>query len=145
MPGNQAEDNFIPDDALDKSTMHWTIAYAKDRHFVKVVAKGIYNIDDHIRMLEDVVARDFWKLGMNLLINASELDFSDTRLEQLRAVSLKRIELDTLIGNGKTAIVMNSMTDFARGRQYELIMSGKVAAKIDVFKNEDKALEWLLG
>jgi|SRR5215213_2631711 len=145
MPVNQTEDDFISNEASNKSTMRWTIVYVKDRHFAKVIAKGIYNIDDHMRMLKDVVTRDFWQPGMNLLINALELDFSDTRLEQLRAVSLKRIELDALIGNGKTAIVMSSITDFARGRQYELIMSGKVAAKIDVFKNEDKALEWLLG
>lgn len=125
--------------------MRWTIVYVKEHDFVRVGTKGIYNIDDHIRMLEDVVTRDFWKSDMNLLINASELDFSDTRLEQLRAVSVKRIELDALIGSGKTAIVMNSITDFARARQYELLTSGKVAAKIDVFKNEDKALEWLLG
>ena len=145
MPINQTEENFISGDASNKSMMRWTIVYVKDHHFAKVVAKGIYNIDDHMRMLEDVVTRDFWKLGKNLLIDASELDLSDTGLEQLRAAGLKRTGFDALIGGGKTAVWVNSLISFGRARQFQLITSGKVSAKIDIFQDEDKAVRWLLA
>lgn len=145
MPINQVEDDFVSNDTSNNRAMHWTIEYIEDRHFARVVAKGIYNIDDHMLMLEDVAARDFWKPGMNLLIDASELDFSRTNLEQLREASIKRIELDDLIGDGKTAVLVNSLVNFGRARQFQLITSGKISAKMDVFKDEDKALEWLLA
>jgi hypothetical protein len=127
------------------SAMYWTVEYVKERPFVRVVAAGIYDIDAHMRMLEDVVAREFWKPGMNLLVDDSELDFSRTSLEQLREAGQKRIEFDALIGNGKTAVLVNSLVNFGRARQFELITTGKVSAKIDVFKTEAEAVRWLLA
>ncbi|HEX8251162.1 MAG TPA: hypothetical protein VF599_23510 [Pyrinomonadaceae bacterium] len=126
------------------SAMYWTVAYVKDRRFVRVVARGVYNIDDHMRMLEDVASRDFWTPGMNWLLDNSELDFSRTSLEQLREAGRKRIEFDALIGSGKTAVLVNSLINFGRARQFELITTGKVSAKIDIFKDEDEAVRWLL-
>lgn len=145
MPLNQTEDAFVSRDTSKNPSMSWTVEYVKDRHFVRVVAKGVYNIDDHLRLLEDIVSRDFWKPGMNVLIDDSRLDLHQTTLEELRKAGLKRIELDVLIGGGKTAVLVSSLTDFARARQFELITSGKVSAKIDIFKDEDEAIRWLLA
>lgn len=127
------------------SLMFWTIEYVNDRHFVRVVATGSYNMDDHLRMLEEVVTRDFWKPGMNWLLNESNLTYRGTSLEQLREAAALRVKMDARIGAGKTAVVMGTLTDFARARQYELITSGKISAKIDIFKDEDKAIRWLLA
>jgi hypothetical protein len=140
MPADNQEKSACPRPLTDYSTMYWTIEHAKDRHFVRVVAGGIYNIDDHMRMLKDVATRDFWTPGMNLLIDDSNLDFSQTSLEQLREAGRKRIELNALIGSSKTAVLGGSLADFARARQFELITNGKVSAKIDIFNNEDKAI-----
>ena len=125
------------------SAMKWTVEHMKEHRLVKIVVSGVYNIDDHLRMLKDLVTQDFWTPGMNLLIDDCGLDFRQTSLEHLREAALKRIEFDTLIGNGKTAVLVCSVTDFARARQFELITNGKVSAKIDVFNNEDEALRWL--
>ncbi len=38
---------------------------------------------------------------------------------------------------------MKSLTDFARGRQFELLTEHDMEAEISVFLDEDKALEWL--
>lgn len=127
------------------SAMYWTVEYMKDHRFVRVVARGVYNIDDHMRILKDVVTRDFWTPGMNLLIDDSELDFSRTSLEQLREAGLKRIEFDALIGNGKTAVLVNSLINFGRARQFELITTGKISTKMEIFKDEDEAVRWLLA
>ncbi|MDQ3799025.1 MAG: hypothetical protein M3384_06210 [Acidobacteriota bacterium] len=144
MPINKTEDNFISNDASNNPVMSWTIENVKDRRFVRVVARGVYNIDDHMRMLEDLVTRDSWKPGMNLLIDDTSLDFRQSSLEELREVSIRRIGLDALIGGGKTAVLVSSLTGFARARQYELITSGKISAKIEIFRDEDEALLWLL-
>jgi hypothetical protein len=126
-------------------TMFWTIEYVRESHFVRVTATGIYNIDDHLRMLEDLVSRHFWQPGMNWLLDESGLNYQGITLEQLREAAARRVEMDASLGAGKTAVVMGTLTDFARARQYELITSGKVSAKIDIFKNENAALNWLLA
>jgi hypothetical protein len=82
---------------------------------------------------------------MNLLIDDTGLDFRQTNLEQPRGAGRKRIELDALIGDGKTAVLVGSLTDLAWVRQFQLMTSGKISGKMDVFKNQDKAFEWLLA
>lgn len=148
MPAEFSESSSSPattSGAQHNSLMFWTIEYEKGSHFVRVAAAGIYNIDDHMRMLEDLVSHNFWKPGMNLLLDESNLTYHGITLEQLREAGARRIKMDALVGAGKTAVVMNTMTDFARGRQYELITSGKVSAKIEIFKDEEKAVRWLLA
>ncbi|HEX8250946.1 MAG TPA: hypothetical protein VF599_22420 [Pyrinomonadaceae bacterium] len=145
MLSNRTEDNFVSKDTSNESVMSWTIDYEDDRRFVRVVARGVYNIDDHMRMLEDVVTRDFWTPGINLLLDESNLDYRGITLEQLREAAARRVSFDARIGSSKTAVVLNSLTDFARARQYELITSGKISAKIEIFRQADKALEWLLA
>jgi hypothetical protein len=142
---NQTEDNFVSKGTSDESVMSWTVEYIEDRRFIRVVIRGVYNIDDHMRMLEDVVTRDFWTPGINLLIDESNLDYRGVTLEQLREAGTRRLNFDARIGGGKTAVVLNSLADFARARQYELITSGKISAKIEIFRKADKALEWLLA
>jgi hypothetical protein len=145
MPAEYQKSGKSLDSVPSDSAMSWTVEYVADRHFVRVVVKGIYNIDDHQRMLEDVASREFFKPGMNLLIDDTSLDFRQTNLEQLRTAGSKRIELDALIGSGKTAVLVSSVTDLARARQFQLMTSGKISGKMDIFKNEDKALRWLLA
>lgn len=94
-------------------------------------------------MLKDVAARDFWTPGMNLLVDDRRLNFQSTNLEELREAGKRRAELDTLIG-GKTAVLTASLTDFARASQFELITEQKISGKINIFRDEDKALRWLL-
>lgn len=131
--------------ASSEAVMNWTIEHIREGRFVRVNVTGTYNIEDHIRMLEDVAAREFWKPGMNLLIDDRNLDFKSTNLEEFREAGKRRAEMDTLIGGGRTAVLVSSLTDFARARQYELITSGKVSSKMDVFKDEDDAIKWLLA
>lgn len=128
-------------------SLSWTIEYTEEdqrRRFVKVIERGTYNVEDHMRMLEDITSRDFWKPGTNILLDESNLNYQGTTLEQLREAAARRVLMDARIGDGKTAAVMSTITDFVRARQYELITDGKVSAKIKIFRNEQEALKWLL-
>jgi hypothetical protein len=132
--------------------MFWTVEPGaaagggdKDRRFVKIVESGVYNVEDHIRMLEDLVSRDFWTPGTNILLDELALDYRGTTLEQLREAAARRVRMDALIGGGKVAALMKSIPDFVRARQYELITDGKISARIRVFRDEAEAIKWLLA
>jgi len=124
--------------------MYWTVENIADKHFVKVVTMGDFTAADHQRMTEDILSQKFWKPGMNVLFDHRNLNFGVTSVPLMKEIGNTHIENDAQIGNGKAAILMKSLPDFARGRQFEVITEGKIAANIQVFRDEKKALAWLL-
>ena len=144
MPANNQESNTSSRGFLADSGMSWTIEYIEDRRFVKVVTKGDYNVNAHRQMLEDILNRDFWRSDMNLLIDDSSLNFSRITLEVLREAAAMRIEMDARLGGNKTAILVNSLVNFGRVRQFELITGSKISAEIRVFQDENEAIGWLI-
>ena len=125
--------------------MNWIAEYIKDKEFVTVVTSGNFSLEDHARMIEDIVSRKFWKPGTDVLFDNRGLEFGQTDIEAMRRASTNHKENDDLIGDGKAAILMKSLTDFGRGRQFELLASGKVSAKLKIFTDETAALTWITG
>ena len=104
---------------------------------------GTFSIEDHVRMIEDIVTREFWKPGTDIFFDHRNLQFGKTDIELMRSASANHKKYDKLIGNGRAAILMKSLTDFGRGRQFELLSSDKISAKLRIFLEEEKAVDWL--
>ena len=94
-------------------------------------------------MIQEVVSQKFWKPGTNLLIDDRKVEFSGTDVDLIRKVSENFRSFGKEIGDGKVAILMDSLTDYARGRQFELLTDYKMSAEIRAFMDEEKALDWL--
>ena len=123
--------------------MNWTIEYLEKLKFVKIVTEGDFTLSDHLAMIEDIISRKFWKPGMNTLFDHRKLDFNETTIALMKEASENHKRYEARIGDGKAAILMKSLEDYLRGRQFELLTSYQVSAKLNVFMDEDKALEWL--
>jgi hypothetical protein len=124
--------------------MNWTIKNIADKHFIRVVTDGDFTAADHRRMTEDILSRKFWKPGTNIMFDHRNLNFGVTSVALMKEISSTHIENDARIGSGKAAILMKSVPDFVRGRQFEIITEGKITANLQVFLDEKKALAWLL-
>lgn len=125
--------------------MNWEVFKPEEQPFVTVVTNGNFNIKDHLKMIEDVVSRDFWLPGMNVFFDHRKLNFGSTDITIFRGASANHAQNDERIGDGKAAILMKSIADFGRGRQYELITDPKVSAKLRIFLDEREALQWLIA
>lgn len=123
--------------------MNWTIENIEDKNFVKVIADGAFDADAHLEMLKDLVARRFWKPGTAVLIDFRGVETAGVSLEDIRQASGNRQQIDDRLGDGKSAYLMKSLADFARGRQFQLLTEDKVASALCIFMDEDKALNWL--
>ncbi len=123
--------------------MNWTVEKLETEPFVRVAPEGVFDPDEHCRMLEDLLTREFWKPGMPVLFDFRKLEFTGTNIEDVREASLNRRNNEARIGDGKSAFLMKSLTDFARGRQFQLLTEDKVSAELHIFMEEDKALRWL--
>lgn len=122
---------------------NWKIENLKPQSFTKVVIEGDFCPDGHSQMLTDVVSQNHWKPGMNILLDDRKVAFQKTNLEMVRKVSKDFTNFEKKLGRGKTAILMGSLSDFARGRQFEMLTDDKVSTKIQVFMDEKNALSWL--
>lgn len=124
--------------------MEWTIDHRTGQAYATVATRGVFRLDDHLRMIEDIVSRDFWRPGMAVLFDHRQLDFGDSGLWVMRQAAENHLARDTSIGDGKAAILMKSAADYGRGRQFEMVADGQVGARMQVFLDEVRALRWLL-
>jgi hypothetical protein len=123
--------------------MNWIVETKKSRKYIRVVTEGVFNLEDHLEMIKDITSREFWRPGTDVLFDHRNLNFGKSDFDLMRGASENHSENDEKIGDGKAAILMKSLSDFARGRQFELLSESKVSAKLHIFTDESQAIEWL--
>ena len=125
--------------------MHWTVEDQQGQGYVVVATGGEFALRDHVRMIEDIVSRDFWRPGTSVLFDHRALDFGASGLAAMRPAAENHVASDARIGNGRAAVLMNTPADYGRGRQFEMLTDGRVDATVQIFLDETEALRWLRG
>lgn len=125
--------------------MNWSVEYIREKHYIRIAAEGHFTAEGQFQMMEDIIACKYWRAGMNILCDFRKLEFDADSLDAIRKVSANRQKKERQIGNGKSALLMKSLADYARARQYQLLTEPKVSARLQVFTNEEEALKWLLA
>ncbi len=123
--------------------MNWTMKLIEQTNTVRITSDGVFDADDDLELVKEIISQDYWKPGMNMLLDHRQVEFNGTDIDLLRRVSNHHKKYEAQIGAGKMALLMKNLTDFARGRQFELLTEHGMEAKISVFLDEDKTLEWL--
>jgi hypothetical protein len=123
--------------------MEWTIEHDPQRPYLEVRTRGEFTLQDHVRMVEDILARPFWVPGTDVLFDHRELDFGNIGFAEMTAARSTHASHDEQIGNGKSAMLVRSQRDFGLSRQFELLSEEFVAAKLRVFLDEAEARAWL--
>lgn len=123
--------------------MKWAIENVEEQHFIRIVLSGDFSLNDMSRAVEELFSSEFWKSGTPVLFDETDLNLSETSLEVIRDSSNVFVEHAPHYGNSKIAVLAGSITDFARGRQFELLAGNKVNANIRIFMEEREALNWL--
>ena len=125
--------------------MQWKVELpGTDGHAV-VTTSGTFNVTDHLRMIEDIVSRPGWRPGTDVLFDHRGLSFGDADLRAMYEASTNHQRNDARIGSGKAAVLMRSLSDYGRARQFELLMADRASASVRVFLDEAEALDWLAG
>jgi hypothetical protein len=123
--------------------MQWTIDLSGSDEYAVVTTSGRFDVADHLRMIEDIVGRPGWRPGTDVLFDHRGLTFDDADLRAMYQASTNHMRNDARIGSGKAAVLMRSLSDYGRGRQFELMTADRVAATVSVFLNEAEAVDWL--
>jgi hypothetical protein len=96
-------------------------------------------------MIGDIVGRPDWRPGTDVLFDHRNLSFDDVDLSAMYQAASNHLRNDAHIGSGKAAILMRSLGDFGRGRQFEMLTDGRISATLRVFLVKAEALEWLVS
>ena len=123
--------------------MNWTVEIVEKKNYFKIILEGEFNVGDHLHMIEDVISRQIWTAGMNVLLDSRKVDYSKTDAGIMKQAGENMSKFDAQIGEGKAAILMGSLPSFGKGRQFELMTEEKVSANVSVFLDETRALKWL--
>jgi hypothetical protein len=125
--------------------MQWTVELpGSDGHAV-VTTSGTFNVADHLRMIEDIVSRPEWRPGTDVLFDHRGLSFDEVDLRAMYQAGTNHLSNDARIGSGKAAVLMRSLSDYGRARQFELLTADRASATLRVFLEEPEALDWLTG
>jgi hypothetical protein len=123
--------------------MKWTIEFLEAEHYIRVNTEGRFNIKDQLRKIEEILSQEYWRPGLNILFDSTKVDFSDSSYEVIWELANYFVKNDELIGNGKVAILVKLVSDFGKGRQFEMLTDEKIEASVGIFLNEKQALRWL--
>ncbi len=123
--------------------MDWSIEFVENKHYVKATLTGNFNPGDHLRMIEDILSRKYWKSGMNVLLDSRQVSYLNASIDDMREAGNNMKRFDEQIGTGKAAILMGTAVSFGKGRQFEILADEKSSANIRVFLDENQAIEWL--
>lgn len=125
--------------------MRWTVELSGADEYAIVTTSGTFSAADHLRMIEDIVNRPGWRSGTDVLFDHRRLSFDDTDLRTMYQAGTNHLVNDARIGGGKAAILMRSVSDYGRGRQFELLTADRISATLRVFLDPAEALDWLAG
>lgn len=123
--------------------MKWTIQIAEGNDFIKVNLEGDYSVSEIPQTLTELFSRPDWKPGKSVLFDDTKLVLANTNLDEIKKSSQLYSEYAANYGDSKIAVLAGSLTDFARGRQFELLTGNKVKTNIRIFLKEEEAVNWL--
>lgn len=120
--------------------MHWTIENEK---YVVVKTSGVFTSEGYARMVMDILSRDFWRPGRDVLFDHRDLELSESDFATMMSAGDTHQAHDDRIGDGRAAIVFKSQADYGTGRIFENITEGNIQARLHLFLDLDQARRWL--
>ena len=125
--------------------MRWTVELPGADHYAVVTTSGVFDVSDHVRMIEDITTRPGWRPGMDVLFDHRALALGEADLRAMYEAGENHRSNDERIGDGRAAVLVRSLNDYGRGRQFERLTQGRVSATLSVFLDEAEARDWLAG
>lgn len=123
--------------------MKWTIEYLTSGNYFKVVNQGIYLPGDSLNLYRNIFSNRFWTPGTAILMDNRLVDYRNVTYQVVSRLSHHLTDYEIVIGKSRIGYVVDSQVGFGICRQFQLLMEGKTSTKIEVFTDEEKAVDWL--
>jgi len=113
-------------------------------HF-EIKTEGEAEVSGFDSFLREIFSHPGWIPGTDVLLDHSDLKLHSFRTKDVRSVSRIVTDNKEKIGKGKWAFIISGNFAYGMARMWQIITEEKAPIEINIFKDRDKALEWLLA
>jgi hypothetical protein len=117
----------------------------KDPDHFEIKTKGDAEVTGFNSFLSEIFSHPDWLSGSLVLLDHSELVLNSLNVDDVRSISNFVLKHAEIIGDGKWAFVIRGNFAFGMARMWQIITEEKAPMEINIFKNREKAFEWLLA
>ena len=120
--------------------MDYTIEYSD---FFYVQTENIFNIDDFIKLADDLLNHEQWQPGASCIFDYRKTSFEQIGADDLITAGQKHLVLNERIGPGKSALVFDRFLDFGKGRIYQNHYQNDFQSTVLITMDIEEALNWI--
>jgi len=123
------------------SKMKYKIEYINPENCFIIKTDGKMSGDDFIAMAERLLNHPDYQPGRNILFDHRKLNFENTTIYDIEKIRNFHRENENKIGNGKSAIVVESQSEWDRiWNQGKKIKTENI---VEIFDNFNNAMNWI--
>ena len=123
--------------------MKWTISFITKGNYFKVVNEGLYEAGDSIKLYEHIFSNESWHPGASILMDNRQVDYRNANYQVMSQSSRNLANNEKQIANSKICYVVASPVGLGISRQFQMLMEGQSSTVIEIFTNEEAAIDWL--
>ncbi len=125
--------------------MKYSIFFKTDHEYFVFKTSGKFSVEDHSRLLRELVSHTEWRKGMNLIADHSDAGFEGVSVDDIEEVCQSVIVADEKYGAGRCAVIIPP-EGFSIAEIYKFRTELSLSMKIKIFQASeyDDALSWLI-
>ena len=113
-----------------------------EQKLARVIARGKVNVFELRDIYSELIKHRDWQAGFDILCDYRSIEDFDVSSQDIDEITDWQSSIDSLIGNGKCAVVASKDSVFGMSRMWEMISSER-SQDICVFREMDDAVSWL--
>ena len=125
--------------------MNFSITHVSEKEYLLVEVTGGANVEIIKALVEQVLEHPKWNETIPALVDLRGFSASALSSDDIFGLSDLFKSINTLLGSGKTALVVSNELDFGLARMWQMMTEDHVKMEIDVFKSIDEASDWILS
>jgi hypothetical protein len=118
------------------------ITIDREQRLARVIARGKVNVLELKDIYSELIKHRDWQAGFDILCDYRSIEDFDVSTQDIDEIAEWQTSIDSMIGNGKCAVVASRDSVFGMSRMWELI-SAERSQHICVFRELDDAMSWL--
>lgn len=118
------------------------ISIDSEQKLARVIARGKVNVLELKDIYSELIKHRDWQAGFDILCDYRSIEDFDVSSRDIDEIAEWQTSIDSMIGNGKCAVVASRDSVFGMSRMWEMI-SAKRSQHICVFREMDDAMSWL--
>ena len=115
----------------------------KEKNIRWHVVRGVIDVRELAEYLKGLYSSSDSYSEMNAFWDLQEADFSSVTSEGVRSFMAYAGKIWGKGGKSRAALVVSGDLDFGMTRMYQIMMEGATSSAIEVFKDKNKAKEWI--